>query len=92
MDNLKLTKRDMLLNWMLQKEIFRTSDVISWGQTFFSNRADRYKRDFVEEGLIIRLSEEEKEGLNYCTVEGIYCSRPYYFKLFPQKIQMELKI
>ena len=67
-----MNKRTELLHWMLAVKVFKTSDVLAWGCTCFSNRADRNARDFAEKGLIRRLSDFEKEVRGYNSKEGYY--------------------
>ena len=67
-----MNKRTELLHWMLAVKVFKTSDVLAWGCTNFSNRADRNARDFAVKGLIRRLSDFEKEVRGYNSKEGYY--------------------
>lgn len=62
----KKTGAERLLEWMQVKRFFATHDVIRWGTENYYNRADRTKRNFVEQGLIRRLSQDEviARGLN----------------------------
>ena len=73
-----MNKRTELLHWMLVVKVFKTSDVLAWGCTNFSNRACRNSRDFAEKGegrdkgLIHRLSDFEKGVRGYNSKEGYY--------------------
>lgn len=66
------TKQDELLAWMRNKKTFASHEVIAWGLDNFYNRADRTKRDFVEEGLLIKLSPFEKKWKGYTCKDAVY--------------------
>jgi len=56
-----MTKQRELLLWMRNIKIFASHKVLRWGVDNFYNRAGRTKRNFLEQGLIRRLSDFEKE-------------------------------
>ena len=56
-----MAKQRALLLWMREKKTFATHDVLRYGVDFFYDRADRQKRIFLEQGLIRKLSDFEKE-------------------------------
>lgn len=58
----KSSKKSLLLGWMRAVKIFKTSDVIKWGQANFYNRAERTARDFATKkggNKIERLTDDE---------------------------------
>ena len=68
-----MTKQSQLLRWVKGKGIFATHEIISFGnQVLFYNRADRTKRDFLEQGLIRKLSQEEKQRRGFTCKDGVY--------------------
>ena len=60
MNDLFKTKQEQLLDYMRQKHYFATHDIIKWASQNFYNRADRTKRNFLEQGIIRKLPEQEK--------------------------------
>lgn len=52
-------KRKDLLNWCGQKRIFSKADVIAYESRNYYLRADRTIRDFVREGILIKLDKDE---------------------------------
>lgn len=67
-----MSKKDQLLRWMKQKQTFATHEVIEWGTQNYCNRADRYKRDFQEAGLIRKMGYLKKEVSGYLGKEDVY--------------------
>lgn len=51
---------------------FATHDVLVWGVKNFCNRADRYKRDFVEDGKIKKLDDDEKAFRGFSCRDDVY--------------------
>ena len=68
----KLTKKAELQKWMKDIGIFATHEVIRWGTEHCLNRSDRDKRDFQREGLIRKLTDEEKEQRGYEGKDALY--------------------
>ena len=85
---MRVTKKDILLRWMLQRGTFRTSDVLLWGISNFHNRSDRDKRDFAQEGIIIALNDNQKKEIGLTTTEGVYMTKNKYESRFKHP-QME---
>lgn len=55
-----VTKKEQILWFIRDKKWARTSDVIRFGLSIYTNRGDRYARDLAEEGLIRRMPEDLK--------------------------------
>ena len=60
---MKTSKKQKLWEHLRKRRIFSTADVIAYGTRIYSNRADRYKREFQERGLIRRLKPKELRRL-----------------------------
>ena len=58
--DLILTKREQILEFIKLRHYVRTSDLIKFGLSIYTNRGDRYGRDLAEEGRIRRLTDDEK--------------------------------
>ena len=69
-------KRERLKKYLLSRLYTKTSDVIAWGQDNFFNRAEREARDLAEEGLIRRLTDQEKIFYGFRTKEDIWTNLP----------------
>lgn len=67
-----MNKKIELLVWMKNKKIFASHEVVKWGTENFYIRADRTKRDFLEQGLIARLPEWRKELYGYKCKDAVY--------------------
>lgn len=67
-----MTKKMKLLLWMKSKGAFATHEVVEWGLRNYYISADRVKRTFAEEGLIRKLSEDEKEALGIKGKDAVY--------------------
>jgi hypothetical protein len=67
-----LPKREQLLLFLRSQEFTKTSDVIRWGSMNFSNRAERDARQLAEEGLIRRLTDEEKRFRGFNGKEDVW--------------------
>ena len=52
-------KKAELLTWMRKKQVFATHEVVKWGIENYSVSADRYKREFVEKGIIEPIPQNE---------------------------------
>lgn len=66
-------KRDQLKLWLKKREFVKTSEVVAWGLENFHIRAERDCRDFAGEGLIRRLTDQEKAFRGYGkTVEDVW--------------------
>ena len=70
--DLFLSKTDELKEYMRQKHFFASHDIFMWGAIHYCNRADRYKRDFVKQGIIRRLSDEEKIFRGFLCRDSVY--------------------
>jgi hypothetical protein len=71
----KYSKRDLLKNWMRQRHVFATHEVIHWGDQNFYNRAAQTKGDLVREGFLRRLEDLEKVMYGYKCKDEVYeCS------------------
>lgn len=60
-----LSKRDQLKIWLEEKGFAKTSEVVAWGLNNYHIRAERDCRDFANEGLIRRLTDQEKAFRGY---------------------------
>lgn len=67
-----MSSKTELARWMSQKRVFATHDIMMWGVKNFSNRADRNKRDFVEQGLISKISPFFKKVRGYECKDDVY--------------------
>ena len=67
-----LTKEEQLINWMRQKKYFASHEVIQFGLSIFYIRSDRTKRNFLEKGLIKKLTEGEKAFIGYKCKDACY--------------------
>lgn len=56
----KRTSKQQLADFIKEKHIVKTSDVIRWGVKNYSNRADRNARLLAAEGMIERMSDQDK--------------------------------
>ena len=70
--DLLFNDKDRLKNWLSQRQYVRTSEIIRWGCENYSNRANRNKQEFVQMGLLKRLSHEEKDRLFGLLKEDVY--------------------
>ena len=61
MQDLFLSKKEQILNFIRQHHWCRTSDVIKFGLSIYTNRGDRYARDLATEGRIRRLDDWNKQ-------------------------------
>ena len=68
----KRDDKQKLLDWMWGKKEARTSDVIKFGSSIGSNRADRNARQLAEEGKLKRLDDKEKLFRYGNTVEDVW--------------------
>lgn len=59
-NDLLMSKKDLLLCEIRDKHYMKTSDVIRFGSQNFSNRADRDMRALAADGLVRRLSDQQK--------------------------------
>ena len=73
----KRTKKDLLKNWMRQKQVFATHDVIAWGLDNFYNRAIQTKSDLLHEGFIEKLDDKEKAARGFVCKDDVYACREY---------------
>lgn len=60
-----LSKRDQLKIWLKEKGFAKTSEVVRFGLENYHIRAERDCRDFANEGLIRRLTDQEKAFRGY---------------------------
>lgn len=58
--NKNKTKKELVLDFIRQHKWVRTSEVIRYGLSIFTNRGDRYARDLSKEGRIRRMPEDLK--------------------------------
>ena len=54
------SKKTQILDFIKLRHYVKTSDLIKFGLSLYTNRGDRYGRDLAEEGRIRRLSDSEK--------------------------------
>jgi hypothetical protein len=57
--DLFLSKEKQLLRWCRQKGVFSKAEVISFGIRNYYLRADRTIRDFVQQGIVRKISRDE---------------------------------
>lgn len=55
-----LSKKEQIYDFIRSKGRVRTSDVIKFGLSIYTNRGDRYARDLAEEGRIWRMRADFK--------------------------------
>ena len=67
-----ISKSEQLKRWMKKEKVFPTSTILWWGYCNHYNRADRTKRDFLQQGLIRRLTDTELKRRRIKSVEGWY--------------------
>jgi hypothetical protein len=67
-----MSKQIELLRWMRNKKLFATHDVIKWGLENYYNRANRTKREFLDQGLITQLPEWKKEVRGFNCKDAVY--------------------
>jgi len=72
MNDLFLTNKDRLKEFLKKFRYVKTSDVIRFGVQNHSNRANRDKQDLVQEGFLRRLGLEEKNRLFGLIREDVY--------------------
>ncbi len=72
MNDLFLTKEQQLKNWMRFKKYFTSHEVMRWGLDNMYIRSDRTKRDFMEKGIIRKLTDSEKNFCNYNGKDAMY--------------------
>jgi len=83
------TKKQQLIEWLKKKRIFATHEVEAWGLQHFYIRADRTKRDLMREGLIRKLTEEEKERQGYRGKDALYMWIPQEEKISQVQYEQE---
>jgi len=66
------TKKDRLWKWMLSEMIFSTHQVEKWGVENRYISADRVKRTLRRQGLLRKLSNEEKASQGWNCVDAVY--------------------
>jgi len=57
------TKKDQIYHYIKSKGRVPTHEIIAYGLSIFTNRADRYARDLAEEGKIWRVQEQVKASI-----------------------------
>jgi hypothetical protein len=60
MSFIKKSKKEQLLDWIREKKVVKTSDVIQWGVFNYCNRAMRNAQQLAQDGLIERLDKHDK--------------------------------
>ncbi len=60
LDQKKLSAKERLYNYIVDKGFAKTSDVIRWGSENFCNRSDRNARQLAFDKKIRRMSDTEK--------------------------------
>lgn len=70
--DLFLTKKEQLKNWMRDREVFATHEVIEWGTHNYYNRAAQTKGDLIREGFLVKLGEFEKLSKGYKCKDEVY--------------------
>lgn len=71
-NDLFLSDKDKLKQYLLRSRYHSTSDIIHFGSTNFSNRANRNKQVLVQEGFLRRLSDDEALRLFGNCNQGYY--------------------
>jgi len=71
--DLFLTKSQQMKNWMRDKRIFATHEVIVWGSKNYYNRANRTKQELWQNKVIRTLSDFEKFSYGYTCKDDVYC-------------------
>jgi hypothetical protein len=67
-----VSKEKQLENWMRDKRFFASHDVIKWGVDNFYNRADRTKRDLIEQGKVRLCTDFERFSYGYTCKDSVY--------------------
>ena len=67
-----LTKKEQVYQFIREKGYARTSDVIRFGSTIFSNRAQRDMFQLAADGKIAALSDEEKRWRGFLGKENVW--------------------
>jgi hypothetical protein len=57
--DLFLSKERQLFRWCRQKGIFSKAEIIAFGTKNYYLRADRTIRDFVQQGIVRRMTKDE---------------------------------
>lgn len=70
--DLYLSKESRLIEWMKRQGFFTTSQVMEWGTHNYYNRSINTKSDLLKQGLIRKLSDDEKLFRNFKTKQGVY--------------------
>ena len=68
----RITKVEQLKTWMKRKKVFSSADVIKKGLDMYYIRADRTKRDLLEQGLIRPLTDRELKRRKIKTTQRYY--------------------
>ena len=68
----RTSKRDLLMDWMRDRGLFATHDIIAWGMVNYYNRAIQTKADLIREGYVIKLDDKEKEIHGYRCKDEVY--------------------
>jgi hypothetical protein len=66
------TKKQQILDFIKQKKWVRTSEVIAFGLSIYTDRGDRYARDLASEGKIRRMPKDLKNFRFNNTKESIW--------------------
>lgn len=75
--DLFFTNKDRLKLFLKSKRYWKTHEIIRWGVDNYSNRANRYKQELVQEGFLRHLPQEEKYRLFGMIKEDVYESLEY---------------
>lgn len=70
--DLFLTKKEQIAEFIKQRGYFSKADIMTWGLKNYYLRADRTIRDFVQQGIVRRLSKDE------CLFRGLRGKMAWY--------------
>lgn len=68
----KLTKKELVFQFIREKGYARTSDVIRYGSSIFSNRAQRDMFQLAADGKIVALDDNEKKWRGFKGKENVW--------------------
>lgn len=71
------TKKEQIYDFIKQRGRVRTSELIKFGLSIYTNRGDRYGRDLMEEKKIGRLKQDLKDIFYGNTREEIWTIYPH---------------
>lgn len=68
----KKSKKQLLLEFILNRNWTKTHEVQEWGLKNFHSRAHRDAQELAEEGYIRRMTSDEEKSIGYFGKEGVW--------------------